>query len=303
MIRQGLEADAAYVDAAVHGDGLTSVQFRAEKGGQTQEVQSNVAGAGAGADRAPGRLRASLRGRGRPAAPLLRRGRSRRVQRHRSTSGSGSARTTRTKWSRRASATSWSRPLAAPAKPPVLYSTLETVPLGTGSTDRRVQYVSTTRFEAPNWYPDGKAWLVNSGGKLLKIPMGGGAAETVDTGSRTRNNNDHGISKDGSTIVISDQTEGATASAAGRRASTRCRSPAASRSWSRRTRRPTGTASRPTARRYVYCAQRDGEFDVYTHPVRRRRGDGGSRPRPASTTARSTRPTASGSTSTRCAPG
>jgi hypothetical protein len=44
MIRQALEADAAYVDAAVHGDGLTSIQFRFAQGGPTQEVQSNLAG-------------------------------------------------------------------------------------------------------------------------------------------------------------------------------------------------------------------------------------------------------------------
>ena len=42
MIRQSLDADAAYVDAAIHGDGLTSLQFRAEKGANTHEVQSNV---------------------------------------------------------------------------------------------------------------------------------------------------------------------------------------------------------------------------------------------------------------------
>src|SRR5687767_1101284 len=31
MIRQSLDEDAAYVDAAVHGDGLTSLQYRDEK--------------------------------------------------------------------------------------------------------------------------------------------------------------------------------------------------------------------------------------------------------------------------------
>ena len=32
MIRQDLDADAAYVDVAVHGDGLTSLQFRDREG-------------------------------------------------------------------------------------------------------------------------------------------------------------------------------------------------------------------------------------------------------------------------------
>ncbi len=44
LIRQGLEPDAAYADAVVHGDGLTSIQYREERGGPTREIQSNVKG-------------------------------------------------------------------------------------------------------------------------------------------------------------------------------------------------------------------------------------------------------------------
>lgn len=39
ILRQSLDADAAYVDVAVHGDGLTSMQFRGGKGASTQELQ------------------------------------------------------------------------------------------------------------------------------------------------------------------------------------------------------------------------------------------------------------------------
>ena len=42
IIRQSLDADSAYVDAALHGDGLTSLQFREAKGAATHEVQANV---------------------------------------------------------------------------------------------------------------------------------------------------------------------------------------------------------------------------------------------------------------------
>lgn len=42
MIRQSLDADAAYADVAVHGDGLISLQMRKTKGGQTTEVQSPI---------------------------------------------------------------------------------------------------------------------------------------------------------------------------------------------------------------------------------------------------------------------
>ena len=38
MIRQSLDPDSAYADAALHGDGLTSLQFRPTAGGETLEV-------------------------------------------------------------------------------------------------------------------------------------------------------------------------------------------------------------------------------------------------------------------------
>jgi TolB protein len=54
MIRQSLDADSLYADAAVHGVGLTSLQFRDEKGATTHEVQANA--------NAPTRLRIEKRG-------------------------------------------------------------------------------------------------------------------------------------------------------------------------------------------------------------------------------------------------
>src|SRR6266478_2521250 len=42
MIRQSLDADSAYADVALHGSGLTSLQFREEKGVATHEIQASV---------------------------------------------------------------------------------------------------------------------------------------------------------------------------------------------------------------------------------------------------------------------
>jgi hypothetical protein len=42
MIRESLDADAKNVDIAVHGNGLTSLQYRAETGGITEEIQTSV---------------------------------------------------------------------------------------------------------------------------------------------------------------------------------------------------------------------------------------------------------------------
>jgi len=41
IIRESLEADAKYADVAVHGDGLTSLQYRREKGDITRELKSD----------------------------------------------------------------------------------------------------------------------------------------------------------------------------------------------------------------------------------------------------------------------
>ncbi len=43
VIRQNLEPGSPYVDVAVHGDGLTSLQFREVQDGPTKEIQSDLA--------------------------------------------------------------------------------------------------------------------------------------------------------------------------------------------------------------------------------------------------------------------
>ena len=45
MVRSNQDADAAYVDGVVHGDGLTSLQFRRAKGAITEEQRVTTAGA------------------------------------------------------------------------------------------------------------------------------------------------------------------------------------------------------------------------------------------------------------------
>lgn len=42
MIRQSLAPDSAYADVAVHGDGLTALQYRPTAGATTQEMRSDV---------------------------------------------------------------------------------------------------------------------------------------------------------------------------------------------------------------------------------------------------------------------
>jgi regulation of enolase protein 1 (concanavalin A-like superfamily) len=42
MIRENLESDSPHINACVHGDGLTSLQFRKTTGGDTEEIQSEM---------------------------------------------------------------------------------------------------------------------------------------------------------------------------------------------------------------------------------------------------------------------
>jgi TolB protein len=259
MIRQSLDADAAYVDAALHGDGLTSLQFREAKGAATHEVQANVS--------APSRLRIEKRGKY-ALLFLAAKGEDLRF--------SGAAvrlaldepfyvgigvcahdkDTTETAVFSNVELTS---DLPA-AKKPVLYSALETQTIA--STDRRVVYVTPTRIEAPNWLPDGKSLLFNSGGKIHRIPVAGGKPQTIDTDFATRCNNDHGVSPDGKQLVISDQSQGEKKSliytlpiTGGKPTRITPLGPSYWHGWS------------PDGKTLAYCAERDGKYDIYTIPA------------------------------------
>ena len=85
-------------------------------------------------------------------------------------------------------------------------SSLEIYNLATATC--RILLQTDTVIEAPNWYPDGSALLINGGGLLYRVPLDVPAMVPVDTGPATKCNNDHGISPDGKTIVISSHHEG-----------------------------------------------------------------------------------------------
>jgi TolB protein len=73
---------------------------------------------------------------------------------------------------------------------------------------RKMVHQSRSRFEAPNYMPDGETLLFNAGGFLYTIPESGGTPVKFNTGSADRNNNDHGISFDGKQIAISSHRTG-----------------------------------------------------------------------------------------------
>ena len=70
----------------------------------------------------------------------------------------------------------------------------------------KVIYESDALIEAPNWSPDGKYLLVNTGGALYRLPVRGSNATQlvkIDLGSLGRCNNDKSVSPDGKLIAFS----------------------------------------------------------------------------------------------------
>ena len=209
IIRQSLDADSPYVDAVVHGSGLTSIQFRAVKGGVTAEVEANF-----GITAAPARIQIEKRGdyaimsvaaEGQPLQPM---GGACRIELKEpfyvglavcphNDAVTETAEFTKVEFGTPAA---YAQPTAAGAR-----SSLEVVPVP--PSDRKVAYFTTNHLEAPNWSPDGKFLVFNQGGKLYKMPTNG-APELINTGTLSRINNDHGISPDGTTLAISDQSQG-----------------------------------------------------------------------------------------------
>jgi TolB protein len=178
MIRQSLDADSAYADVALHGSGLTSLQAREEKGATTHEVQSAVS--------APVRVRIAKRGDyfymwlAGPGEELRMAGGAMRVPLHDPFyAGIGVCSHDKDVVEKAVFSKVDLGAIPSGTGQPVLYSTLETVPISSG--DRRVVYVAAERLESPHWSPDG-AWLIfKRKGHTERVAVAGGAPEVIDT--------------------------------------------------------------------------------------------------------------------------
>ena len=140
-----------------------------------------------------------------------------------------------------------------------VYSVLETVDVATGERTVRKRFDSL--IEAPNWLPDGNTLLYNAGGSLWLFDLTTKESRKVDTGSAARCNNDHVLSPDGGQVGLSSAgPEGrslvyvAPLSGGEPRLVTPV-GPSYLHGWS------------PDGRTLAYCAERGGEFDIYTMPV------------------------------------
>ena len=259
IIRQDMDTASIYVDIAVHGDGLTSIQYRDLAGGMTKEVQANVS--------APDRVRIEKVGDyysmsvARGENPLEFSGGMFKLPiTEPFYIGLGvSAHNNETIETAIFSNVMIEDPVQKPDSLKEIQSTLETISIE--SFDRRVVYHTDTHIEAPNWTPDGETLIYNGRGLLYKIPVAGGVPQLIPTGSAIRINNDHGISPDGTQLVISDGTE------TGRSmiytlpiegGDPKKVTPLSPSYWH---------GISPDGLTLTYCAERNGNYDVYTIPV------------------------------------
>lgn len=115
-------------------------------------------------------------------------------------------------------------------------------------------------IEAPDWTPDGKHLIYNSEGLIYKLPADFfGEPELIDTGFATRCNNDHLVSPDGRLMAISHRslpdgrpTIFVLPGDGGEPKQVTPSLPSYMHGWS------------PDGKMLTYCANRNGEMDVYT---------------------------------------
>ena len=260
LVRQSLDANSAYADVAVHGSGLTALQYRETSGETTHETQSSVS--------APVRVRLEKRGDYISMWVAPGGGELKTAGGYLSVPlkgdfyvGLGVCAHDNTTIEKAVFSNVELTPVSTPANvTPALESTLETVAIA--SSDRSVVYHTRDHIEAPNWSRDGKYFLFNSQGRIYKLAVTNGTPQLLDTGAAIKCNNDHGISPDGTLFAVSDQTGTDNKSRihllpvdGGPARQITPLAPSYWHGWS------------PDGKTLAYCAERNGEFDIYTIPI------------------------------------
>jgi len=263
MIRESLVPGSRYADAAVHGDGLLSLQFRSAEGQVTGEIKAGI--------RAPEVIQLERSGdtlivrAANSGASLVETGRV--IQKFKQPVYVGlfvcshdSAVTETARFHNFRIDVPAAVNLDGYRQPGA--SRLELLNVATG--ERRVIYATKAHIEAPNWSRDGKYLIYNSGGLLYKFPLSTGAPEQIPTGEVTRINNDHGLSFDGKILAISSTNQ----LSDGRSGSAVYTVPVSGgiprlitkdvpsywHGWS------------PDGQTLVFCAERKGDYDIWGIP-------------------------------------
>ena len=139
-------------------------------------------------------------------------------------------------------------------------SVLEIFNIETGQREALKTYPGV--IEAPNWTLDGKKLIFNRQGRLVSYCLKSGDEAEIDSGIADACNNDHILSPDGTAIAISHATWEDRQSriytlplSGGTPTLITPIAPSYLHGWS------------PDGKTLAYCAERNGQYDIYTIPV------------------------------------
>ena len=139
-------------------------------------------------------------------------------------------------------------------------SVLEIFNIETGERKALKSYPGV--IEAPNWTQDGKRLIFNRQGRLVSYCLESGKEAEIDSGFADACNNDHVLSPDGVAIAISHGTWEDRQSriytlplSGGIPALITPMAPSYLHGWS------------PDGKTLAYCAERNGQYDIYTIPA------------------------------------
>lgn len=141
-----------------------------------------------------------------------------------------------------------------------LGSMLEVMDIETGH--RQIVGSSTGSWQAPNWTPNGKTLIYNSDGLLYNFDLSTKESSVINTDFATENNNDHVISPDGKYIGISHHASDANGQSTiytlpatgGNPKKITTNNPSYFHGWS------------PDNKYLAYTGERNGKFDIYKIP-------------------------------------
>lgn len=202
MVRSSLDTNAAMVCATVHGDGLTSIQFRKQNGGNVEEVKSPMT--------MPDVIHLERKGRSffmsvahfgdefwTVEIPDLDFPEELYAGLFICSHDAGVMESAKFENVR----------IVIPPPPDFkpydeyIGSHIEIMDVETGH--RKIVHSAPNSLQAPNWTPDDKYLIFNSEGLLYRLELATGKIEVLDTDFVKENNNDHVLSFDGEMLGIS----------------------------------------------------------------------------------------------------
>ena len=262
IVRPNLDTDAPHVNASVHGDGLTSLQFRSTKGDVTQEMRSVI--------KAPDVIQLERKG----DTYIMSVARFGEMFTTQETSGvalgdgvyaglyvcSHNNSVVEKAVFRDVEITVPARDNFVPYRE-YIGSNLEVMDVAT--KERKILYRVKDSLQAPNWTRDGKALIYNHNGLLYRFDLATNTPSLFDTGEVRNNNNDHVISFDGKMLGISSSSrEDGNVSMVytvpingGKPRKITSKGPSYLHTWS------------PDGKFLIYTGGRGGEYDIYKIPV------------------------------------